>query len=145
VAFKTSVAAGRQWLMPVILANQEAEIRRILVQSQPQQTVREILSQKTLHQVEGCCSLAPSLVRASFLSHSLLLLNLTGAFQDSEKTQDRQTDSGIRCVVHSAGDSQPSLFLFLYLDSLRPCSLQFFKPCLKPLSLGSLCPMFALF
>jgi hypothetical protein len=33
--------------MPVILATQE--IRRITVRSQPGQTVREILSQKTLH------------------------------------------------------------------------------------------------
>jgi hypothetical protein len=36
--------------MPVILATQEAEIRRITVQSQPRQTVRETLSQKTLSQ-----------------------------------------------------------------------------------------------
>jgi hypothetical protein len=29
--------AGHQWLTPVILATQEAEIRRIVVQSQPQE------------------------------------------------------------------------------------------------------------
>jgi hypothetical protein len=34
--------------MPVILATQEAEIRRITVESQPRQTVCENLSQKTL-------------------------------------------------------------------------------------------------
>jgi hypothetical protein len=34
--------------MPVILATQEAEIRRILVQSQPRQIVHETLSQKPL-------------------------------------------------------------------------------------------------
>jgi hypothetical protein len=34
------------WLMPVILATQKAEIRRIMVQSQPRQTVLETLSQK---------------------------------------------------------------------------------------------------
>jgi hypothetical protein len=32
--------------MPVILATQEAEIKRIEVQSQPRQIVQEILSQK---------------------------------------------------------------------------------------------------
>jgi hypothetical protein len=31
---------------------------------------------------------------------------------DAEKTQDRQTESGIRCVRHSGGDAQPSLLLF---------------------------------
>jgi hypothetical protein len=35
--------------MPVFLATQEAEIRRISVQSQPGPIVRKTLSQKTLH------------------------------------------------------------------------------------------------
>jgi hypothetical protein len=41
--------AGHRWLTPVILATQEAEIRRITVQSQLGQIVWETLSQKTLH------------------------------------------------------------------------------------------------
>jgi hypothetical protein len=38
--------AQYQWLMPVILSIQEAEIRRITVQSQPRQMALEIVSQK---------------------------------------------------------------------------------------------------
>jgi hypothetical protein len=41
--------AGHWRLTPVILATQEAEIRRMVVRSQPGQIVCEILSQKTLH------------------------------------------------------------------------------------------------
>jgi hypothetical protein len=36
--------AGHRWLTPVIIATQEAEIRRIMVQSQPGQAVLETLS-----------------------------------------------------------------------------------------------------
>jgi hypothetical protein len=36
--------AGHWWLTPVILANEEAEIRRIEVQSHPGEIVRETLS-----------------------------------------------------------------------------------------------------
>jgi hypothetical protein len=39
--------------MPVILAPQEAEIRRIMVGSQPRQIIRETLSQKTPTQKRG--------------------------------------------------------------------------------------------
>jgi hypothetical protein len=35
---------GCWWLMPIILSIQEAEIRKIKVQSQPEKVVHEILS-----------------------------------------------------------------------------------------------------
>jgi hypothetical protein len=42
--------AGCWWLLPVILATQEAKIRRIVVRSQPQQIVFETLpGKKNLH------------------------------------------------------------------------------------------------
>jgi hypothetical protein len=44
--------ARRQWLMPIILATQEAEISRIAVQSQSRKIVCETLSQKTFTKIE---------------------------------------------------------------------------------------------
>jgi hypothetical protein len=41
--------AGCRWLTPVIPATQEVEIRKIVVQSQPEQIVHETLSQKIRH------------------------------------------------------------------------------------------------
>jgi hypothetical protein len=46
IILRTLNSAWYQWLIPVILATQEAEIRRIVVQSQCRQTVCESLSQK---------------------------------------------------------------------------------------------------
>jgi hypothetical protein len=43
---KSKWGAERQWFTPVILATQEAEIRRIMVQSQPGQKVHKTLSWK---------------------------------------------------------------------------------------------------
>jgi hypothetical protein len=37
--YQTLKTIRHQWLTPVILATQEAEVRRITVQSQPRQTV----------------------------------------------------------------------------------------------------------
>jgi hypothetical protein len=45
-----TIWAGCQWLTPVILATQEADIRRIAFGSQLQQTIYEILSQKNSQQ-----------------------------------------------------------------------------------------------
>jgi hypothetical protein len=45
--------AGHQWFMSVILATQKAEIRRIAVQSQPRQIIRETLSQKIPNTQKG--------------------------------------------------------------------------------------------
>jgi hypothetical protein len=38
--------ARHRWLMPITLATQEAEIRKIRVQSQPRQIIPKTLSQK---------------------------------------------------------------------------------------------------
>jgi hypothetical protein len=45
--------AGHQWLTHVILATQEAEIRRIVVQSQPGRQFCETLSRKYPSQKKG--------------------------------------------------------------------------------------------
>jgi hypothetical protein len=49
IPFKALIPARHQWLTPIILTTQEAEIRRIMVQSQPRQTVHETLSWNTQH------------------------------------------------------------------------------------------------
>jgi hypothetical protein len=49
-AIKSHCLARHQWLTPVILATQEAEIRRMAVQSQPGQIVPlDPILKKTLH------------------------------------------------------------------------------------------------
>jgi hypothetical protein len=45
---KVAVTVGCRWLTPILLATQEAEIRKINVGSQPRQIVHENLSGKTL-------------------------------------------------------------------------------------------------
>jgi hypothetical protein len=45
--------SGHWWLMPTILAIQEAEISKIVVGSQPRQIVFETLSRKNLSQKKG--------------------------------------------------------------------------------------------
>jgi hypothetical protein len=47
------ILARRWWLTPVILATQEAEIRRFVVQSQPRQIIHETLSQRNPHTQKG--------------------------------------------------------------------------------------------
>jgi hypothetical protein len=46
-------AAWYRWLIPIILATQEAEIRRIAVRSQPGQIVHETLTRKNPSQKKG--------------------------------------------------------------------------------------------
>jgi hypothetical protein len=46
---KKRLFVGHQWLTSLILATQEAEIRRIKIRSQPGQIVHETLSLKNLH------------------------------------------------------------------------------------------------
>jgi hypothetical protein len=53
VLLRAMSLARRQWPTPVILATQEAEIRRIMVQSHIGQIVQEIQSQKYPKQKKG--------------------------------------------------------------------------------------------
>jgi hypothetical protein len=48
LSIRNRAGARHQWLMPVILAVQEAEIRRIMAQSQPRQTVRDPILEKPI-------------------------------------------------------------------------------------------------
>jgi hypothetical protein len=43
ITFKKNQISGRRWLIPVILATQEVEIRKTVVQSQPMKIVGETL------------------------------------------------------------------------------------------------------
>jgi hypothetical protein len=43
-SLKKNFRGGHQWLTPIIIATQEAEIRRITIQGQPGQIVRQTLS-----------------------------------------------------------------------------------------------------
>jgi hypothetical protein len=52
--FKKMSVAGHWWLTPVILATQEAEIRRIAVHSQPGQIICETLSRKNPSPKRAC-------------------------------------------------------------------------------------------
>jgi hypothetical protein len=52
--------------MPIILATQEAEIRRIAVQSQPRQIVHKILSRKTLSQKNWAGGVAQGEVKPQY-------------------------------------------------------------------------------
>jgi hypothetical protein len=54
--------------MPVILATQETEIRRIVVQSQPRQIVQETLSQKYLTQ-KGVAGVVAQSIGTEFKPH----------------------------------------------------------------------------
>jgi hypothetical protein len=54
ISLRNIYHTGGQWHTIVILATQDAEIRRIAVQNQPGQTVCETLSgKKILHQKKG--------------------------------------------------------------------------------------------
>jgi hypothetical protein len=97
--------------MLVILAIQEAEIRRTAVQSQPGQIVPETLS------------------GASFFLTPLLLLNLTGQQWEMQKGHkiDRELGPGVLGTwVELHNPHYFILFIyfvfFLYLYSLRPYS-----------------------
>jgi hypothetical protein len=50
---QTNKQAGCWWLIPIILVTQEAEIRRITVESQPGQIDHETLSGKNHHKKKG--------------------------------------------------------------------------------------------
>jgi hypothetical protein len=53
ISFLLNFEAGCRLLMPIILATEEAEIRRIEVLSQPEQIIHEILSRRYPIQEKG--------------------------------------------------------------------------------------------
>jgi hypothetical protein len=66
------------WLTPVIPATQEAEIMRIMVQSQPRQIVHATLSPKTLHKNRAggvALSSSPSTEKKKNHCSELVILN----------------------------------------------------------------------
>jgi hypothetical protein len=73
---KMLLVVGHPWLRPVILVTQEAEIRKIVVQSQPEQIVRRTLSLKNHHKkkVGGMAQGIGPEFKTQYQAHTKMLL-----------------------------------------------------------------------
>jgi hypothetical protein len=102
---KTSFMAGHQWLMPILLATQEAEIRRIAVQSQHRPYLEKPLHKKGwwsgLRQRPSQTSVLPKEKnpKTRMLSAFLSLLRMYKKAEKKLQTHKRVTNSPSLPVV----------------------------------------------
>jgi hypothetical protein len=83
--------------MPIILATQEAEIRRISVQNRPGQIVHETLSQK--HSIQKMASGVAQVIECLASKHETLSSSPTTAKKEKNRKEEREESYLLKAIA----------------------------------------------